>query len=72
MNKDSSTERAKSAENPKKIDVLMAKTPEITDIVEDKASIQRMIEITTTVVIVNTRITTPILFKLDLIKVVQM
>ena len=50
----------------------MAKTPEITDIVEDKASIQRMIEITTTVVIVNTRITTPILFKLDLTKVVQM
>ena len=50
----------------------MAKTPKITDIVEDKASIQRMIEITTTVVIVNTRITTPILFKLDLIKVVQM
>ena len=67
MNKDSNllqkancTASVNSIGNQKKIDVLMAKIPENTDIIDDDTLMQRTIQIVTTSVIVNKRITTPV------------
>ena len=63
MNKDSNLLKKLTllkTQNPKKIDALMAKTPRITNIVDDETPTQRAIQIVTAAVIVNKRITPPV------------
>ena len=53
LQKANSTANVNSTEKQKKFDVLMAKTPENTDIIDDSTPMQRTTQIATTSVIVN-------------------